>query len=223
MNSISDARLLETRLRVTEIFYSLQGETSRVGMPTVFIRLTGCPLRCDYCDTEYAFHGGETMSLAAIMAQVASHHAQFVTVTGGEPLAQKNCPLLLHELCNAGYLVSLETSGALDVSGLDVRVAKVLDIKTPGSGEVGKNLWSNLAHLTRQDEIKFVICDAPDYLWAVEQVRKRNLANVCPVLFSPAYKKLAEKTLADWILRDRLPVRMQIQLHKYLWGEVPGH
>ncbi|HUL40536.1 MAG TPA: 7-carboxy-7-deazaguanine synthase QueE [Burkholderiales bacterium] len=223
MNSISDARLLETRLRVTEIFYSLQGETSRVGMPTVFIRLTGCPLRCDYCDTEYAFHGGETMSLAAIMAQVASHHAQFVTVTGGEPLAQKNCPQLLHELCNAGYLVSLETSGALDVSGLDVRVAKVLDIKTPGSGEVGKNLWSNLAHLTRQDEIKFVICDAPDYLWAVEQVRKRNLANVCPVLFSPAYKKLAEKTLADWILRDRLPVRMQIQLHKYLWGEVPGH
>lgn len=223
MNSISDARLLETRLRVTEIFYSLQGETSRVGMPTVFIRLTGCPLRCDYCDTEYAFHGGETMSIAAIMAQVASHHAQFVTVTGGEPLAQKNCPLLLHELCNAGYLVSLETSGALDVSGLDVRVAKVLDIKTPGSGEVGKNLWSNLAHLTRQDEIKFVICDAPDYLWAVEQVRKRNLANVCPVLFSPAYKKLAEKTLADWILRDRLPVRMQIQLHKYLWGEVPGH
>jgi len=223
MNSISDARLLETRLRVTEIFYSLQGETSRVGMPTVFIRLTGCPLRCDYCDTEYAFHGGETMSIAAIMAQVASHHAQFVTVTGGEPLAQKNCPQLLHELCNAGYLVSLETSGALDVSGLDVRVAKVLDIKTPGSGEVGKNLWSNLAHLTRQDEIKFVICDAPDYLWAVEQVRKRNLANVCPVLFSPAYKKLAEKTLADWILRDRLPVRMQIQLHKYLWGEVPGH
>jgi len=223
MNSISDARLLETRLRVTEIFYSLQGETSRVGMPTVFIRLTGCPLRCDYCDTEYAFHGGETMSLAAIMAQVASHHAQFVTVTGGEPLAQKNCPQLLHELCNAGYLVSLETSGALDVSGLDVRVAKVLDIKTPGSGEVGKNLWSNLAHLTRQDEIKFVICDAPDYLWAVEQVCKRNLANVCPVLFSPAYKKLAEKTLADWILRDRLPVRMQIQLHKYLWGEVPGH
>ena len=222
MNAISDARLLENRLRITEIFYSLQGETSRAGVPTVFVRLTGCPLRCDYCDTEYAFYGGETMSLAAIMAQVAAHQMHHVTVTGGEPLAQKNCLLLLRELCNAGYSVSLETSGALDISEVDSRVAKILDIKTPGSGEAEKNLWNNLAHLTPQDEIKFVICDEQDYLWAVEQLRKRNLADICPVLFSPAYKKLADQTLADWILRDRLPVRMQIQLHKYLWGDVPG-
>ena len=222
MNAISDARLLENRLRITEIFYSLQGETSRAGVPTVFVRLTGCPLRCDYCDTEYAFYGGETMSLAAIMAQVAAHQMHYVTVTGGEPLAQKNCLLLLRELCNAGYSVSLETSGALDISEVDSRVAKILDIKTPGSGEAEKNLWNNLAHLTPQDEIKFVICDEQDYLWAVEQLRKRNLADICPVLFSPAYKKLADQTLADWILRDRLPVRMQIQLHKYLWGDVPG-
>jgi len=222
MNAISDARLLESRLRVTEIFYSLQGETSRAGIPTVFVRLTGCPLRCAYCDTEYAFYGGESMSLAAIMAQVAAHQTHHVTVTGGEPLAQKNCLLLLRELCNAGYSVSLETSGALDVSQVDVRVVKILDIKTPGSGEVEKNLWSNLAHLRPQDEIKFVICDEQDYLWAVEQLRVRNLAKICPVLFSPAYKILAERTLAEWILRDRLPVRMQIQLHKYLWGDVAG-
>jgi len=222
MNAISDARLLESRLRVTEIFYSLQGETSRAGIPTVFVRLTGCPLRCAYCDTEYAFYGGESMSLAAIMAQVAAHQTHHVTVTGGEPLAQKNCLLLLRELCNAGYSVSLETGGALDVSQVDVRIVKILDIKTPGSGEVEKNLWSNLAHLRPQDEIKFVICDEQDYLWAVEQLRVRNLAKICPVLFSPAYKILAERTLAEWILRDRLPVRMQIQLHKYLWGDVAG-
>jgi len=222
MNAISDARLVESRLRVTEIFYSLQGETSQAGIPTVFVRLTGCPLRCGYCDTDYAFYGGESMSLAAIMAQVAAHQTHHVTVTGGEPLAQKNCLLLLRELCNAGYSVSLETSGALDVSQVDVRVVKILDIKTPGSGEVDKNLWSNLAHLTPHDEIKFVICDERDYLWAVEQLRVRNLAKICPVLFSPAYKILAERTLADWILRDQLPVRMQIQLHKYLWGDVPG-
>ena len=223
MNAISEARLLQSQLRITEIFYSLQGETSRVGLPTVFVRLTGCPLRCGYCDTEYAFYGGEVMTLAAIMAQVAAHQAHYVTVTGGEPLAQKNCLLLLRELCNAGYLVSLETSGALDVSEADPRVSKILDIKTPGSGEVEKNLWSNLAHLTPQDEIKFVLCDEQDYQWAMEQLRKRSLAAICPVLFSPAYRKLAEPTLADWILRDRLPVRMQIQLHKHLWGEAPGH
>jgi 7-carboxy-7-deazaguanine synthase len=222
MTAISETRLRE-QLRITEIFYSLQGETSRVGLPTVFVRLTGCPLRCGYCDTEYAFYGGEVMTLAAIMAQVAAHQARYVTVTGGEPLAQKNCLLLLRELCDAGYLVSLETSGALDVSEADPRVSKILDIKTPGSGEVEKNLWSNLAHLTPQDEIKFVLCDEQDYQWAVEQLRKRNLAAICQVLFSPAYRKLAEPTLADWILRDRLPVRMQIQLHKHLWGEAPGH
>jgi 7-carboxy-7-deazaguanine synthase len=222
MNAISEPRLRE-QLRITEIFYSLQGETSRAGLPTVFIRLTGCPLRCGYCDTAYAFYGGEVMTLAAIMAQVASHQAQYVTVTGGEPLAQKNCLLLLCELCDAGYSVSLETSGALDVSEVDRRVSKILDIKTPGSDEVEKNLWSNLAHLTPQDEIKFVLCDEQDYLWAVAQLRERNLAALCPVLFSPAYRKLAEATLAGWILRDRLAVRMQIQLHKFLWGEVPGH
>ncbi len=222
MTAISEPRLRE-QLRVTEIFYSLQGETSRVGLPTVFVRLTGCPLRCGYCDTQYAFYGGETMTLAAITAQVAAHQAHYVTVTGGEPLAQKNCLLLLRELCNAGYSVSLETSGALDISEVDTRVSKILDIKTPGSGEVEKNLWSNLAHLTPRDEIKFVICDEQDYLWAVEQLRKRNLSAICPVLFSPVYRQLAEQTLADWILRDRLPVRMQIQLHKHLWGEAPGH
>jgi len=222
MTAISEPRLRE-QLRITEIFYSLQGETSRAGLPTVFIRLTGCPLRCGYCDTAYAFYGGEVMTLAAIMAQVASHRAQYVTVTGGEPLAQKNCLLLLRELCDAGYSVSLETSGALDISEVDRRVSKILDIKTPGSGEVEKNLWSNLAHLAPQDEIKFVLCDEQDYQWALAQLRERNLAAVCPVLFSPAYRKLAEAALAAWILRDRLPVRMQIQLHKYLWGEVPGH
>ena len=221
MNAISETRLRE-QLRITEIFYSLQGETSRVGLPTVFVRLTGCPLRCGYCDTEYAFDGGESMTLAAIMAQVAAHQAHYVTVTGGEPLAQKNCLLLLRELCNADYSVSLETSGALDISEVDTRVSKILDIKTPGSGEVEKNLWSNLAHLTPRDEIKFVICDEQDYLWAAEQLRKRNLPAICPVLFSPAYRQLAERTLADWILRDRLPVRMQIQLHKNLWGDIPG-
>jgi 7-carboxy-7-deazaguanine synthase len=221
MNAISETRLRE-QLRITEIFYSLQGETSRVGLPTVFVRLTGCPLRCGYCDTEYAFDGGETMTLAAIMAQVAAHQAHYVTVTGGEPLAQKNCLLLLRELCNAGYSVSLETSGALDISEVDTRVSKIIDIKTPGSGEVEKNLWSNLAHLTPRDEIKFVICDEQDYQWAAEQLRKRNLPAICPVLFSPAYRQLAERTLADWVLRDRLPVRMQIQLHKHLWGEIAG-
>ena len=222
MNAISDARLLQSQLRITEIFYSLQGETSRAGLPTVFVRLTGCPLRCGYCDTEYAFHGGENLSLAAIMAQVAAHQAHYVTVTGGEPLAQKNCLLLLRELCNAGYSVSLETGGALDISEVDARVSKILDIKTPGSGEAEKNLWNNLTYLTKQDEIKFVICDEQDYLWAVEQLRKRNLAAICEVLFSPAYCQLTEQALADWILRDRLPVRLQIQLHKHLWGDAPG-
>ncbi|HSS46424.1 MAG TPA: radical SAM protein, partial [Burkholderiales bacterium] len=182
MNAISEARLLESQLRITEIFYSLQGETSRVGLPTVFIRLTGCPLRCGYCDTEYAFTGGETMTLAEIMAQVTAHQAHYVTVTGGEPLAQKNCLLLLRELCEAGYSVSLETSGALDVAEVDPRVSKILDIKTPGSGEVEKNLWRNLVHLSPRDEIKFVLCDEEDYKWAAKQLHERNLAEICPVL-----------------------------------------
>jgi 7-carboxy-7-deazaguanine synthase len=221
--STPDASIAEQQtLRVSEIFYSLQGETSRAGLPTVFVRLTGCPLRCRYCDTEYAFHGGETLAIGAILRELARYETRFATVTGGEPLAQKNCLLLLTELCDRGYSVSLETSGALDVSQVDPRVSKILDIKTPGSGEVHKNLWANLAHLTRHDEIKFVICDRADYAWAKEQLFERVLHKLCPVLFSPSYHQLPASQLADWILSDQLPVRMQIQLHKALWGEAPG-
>lgn len=210
-------------LRISEIFYSLQGETSRVGLPTVFVRLTGCPLRCTYCDTAYAFSGGQTMSLASIMAEVSRHTPRYVTVTGGEPLAQKNCLPLLRSLCDTGYEVSLETGGALDVSGVDARVMKVLDIKTPASGEVQKNLWSNLEHLNLHDEIKFVLCDEADYLWAKQTLQKRELAGRCDVLFSPAQGQLAAKDLAEWILRDQLQVRLQVQLHKLLWGNEAGH
>lgn len=210
-------------LRISEIFFSLQGETSRVGLPTVFVRLTGCPLRCAYCDTAYAFSGGQNMTLAAILEAVASYGAQYVTVTGGEPLAQKNCLPLLRELCDAGYSVSLETGGALDVSGVDARVSKVLDIKTPASGEVEKNLWSNLEHLTVHDEIKFVLCDEADYQWAKHVLHERELEKRCAVLFSPAQGQLAAKDVAEWILRDRLPVRLQVQLHKLLWGNEAGH
>lgn len=209
-------------LRVSEIFFSLQGETSRVGLPTVFVRLTGCPLRCGYCDTEYAFQGGERISIVAILAEVASYGVRYVTVTGGEPLAQKECITLLRLLCEADYSVSLETSGALDVSAVDSRVSKILDIKTPGSGEVERNRWSNLDCLTSQDEVKFVLCDETDYLWAVEVMRERRLDRICPVLFSPVYGKLDPAALAVWVLRDRLPVRVQVQLHKLLWGEGPG-
>jgi len=212
----------EKSLRITEIFFSLQGETSRVGLPTVFVRLTGCPLRCGYCDTEYAFYGGEGMSLAAIMSAVSRHAPRYVTVTGGEPLAQKECLTLLKQLCDAGYSTSLETSGALDVSKVDVRVSRILDIKTPGSGEAKKNRWQNLEHLSAHDEIKFVLCDEADYQWAVELMRERRLDLICPILFSPVYGKLDPATLAGWVLRDRLPVRVQIQLHKLLWGEGPG-
>lgn len=212
-----------TTLRVTEIFHSLQGETSRTGLPTVFVRLTGCPLRCGYCDTAYAFHGGESLTLDEILARVAAHGAHYVTLTGGEPLAQKQAPLLLRRLADAGYSVSLETSGALDVSAVDPRVSKILDLKTPGSGECGRNLWSNLAHLTPHDEIKLVLCDEDDYRWSCEQIRDHRLADVCPLLMSPVHGKLEPRRLAEWILRDRLPVRMQLQLHKLLWGEKPGH
>lgn len=217
-----DASRLTATLRITEIFYSLQGETSRVGLPTVFIRLTGCPLRCGYCDTEYAFHGGTTMTLAAVLAAAARYRTRYVTVTGGEPLAQRNCGALLRELADQGYSVSLETSGAIDVAQADPRVSKILDIKTPGSGEIEKNLWGNLAHLTARDEIKFVICGEPDYEWAKRQLAERRLDAVCPVLFSPSYRDLPAAQLADWILRDQLPVRLQVQLHKQLWGEQPG-
>jgi 7-carboxy-7-deazaguanine synthase len=200
----------------------LQGETSRVGLPTVFVRLTGCPLRCGYCDTEYAFEGGTTMAISAILCEVAHYDTRYVTLTGGEPLAQKNCLALLAALCDREYSVSLETSGALDVSRVDSRVSKILDIKTPGSGEAQKNHWDNLEYLTPEDEIKFVICDETDYRWAREQLVERRLHTLCPVLFSPSYRDLPAAQLAEWILRDRLRVRMQIQLHKALWGEVPG-
>ena len=209
-------------LRVTEIFLSLQGESSRVGLPTVFVRLTGCPLRCGYCDTEYAFTGGETMDLPAILNRVAELHTRYVCVTGGEPLAQKNCAALLAALCDAGYSVSLETSGALDISAIDARVSRIVDIKTPGSGEVEKNRWENLAALSRSDEVKFVLCDEADYQWAKQVLAEHHLAEKMPILFSPVHGQLNPTQLADWILRDHLPVRLQVQLHKILWGVTPG-
>ncbi|MBI5937436.1 MAG: 7-carboxy-7-deazaguanine synthase QueE [Betaproteobacteria bacterium] len=210
------------RLRISEIFYSVQGETSRIGLPTVFIRLTGCPLRCGYCDTSYAFQGGDWMDMPQILEAVAAHAPRHVTVTGGEPLAQRDCPALLAALCDAGYDVSLETSGALDISAVDKRVSRVVDIKTPGSGEVERNLWSNVERLTPHDELKFVIVDEADYQWSAAVLRERHLAERCSVVFSPAFGQLAPRQLAEWILRDRLPVRMQVQLHKILWGEEPG-
>jgi 7-carboxy-7-deazaguanine synthase len=209
-------------LRISEIFYSLQGETSRVGMPTVFVRLTGCPLRCHYCDTAYAFTGGQSMTLQAVMKEVQGYPARYVTVTGGEPLAQKNCLPLLRMLCEAGYQVSLETSGALDVSAVDARVMKVLDIKTPASGEESRNLWGNLKFLNAQDEIKFVLCDEADYSWAKQMLIQHGLADKCEVLLSPAQGQLSPTDLANWILRDALNVRIQLQLHKILWGNVAG-
>jgi 7-carboxy-7-deazaguanine synthase len=213
----------DSQLRVSEIFYSLQGETSRVGLPTVFIRLTGCPLRCVYCDTAYAFSGGKNMSLADILQQVAEYGPGYVTVTGGEPLAQKNCLPLLTALCDAGYQVSLETGGALDISGVDARVMRVVDIKTPASGEVAKNRWENLSLLTVHDEIKFVLCNEDDYQWAKQILQQHRFAGKCGVLFSPVHGGMDATQLADWILRDRLPVRMQLQLHKLLWNNTPGH
>jgi len=209
-------------LRINEIFLSLQGETSRVGLPTVFVRLTGCPLRCSYCDTEYAFYNGESISISSVLDTVSGYGVQNVTVTGGEPLAQKKCLLLLRLLCDVGYSVSLETSGAQDVSEVDVRVVKILDVKTPGSGENQKNNWINLDYLTSQDELKFVLCDEADYQWAVKTIRDYHLDKMCPILFSPVYNKLDPALLAAWVLRDRLGVRVQIQLHKLLWGEEPG-
>lgn len=209
-------------LRIHEIFYSLQGESSRVGLPTVFVRLTGCPMRCGYCDTAYAFTGGKNMALDDIMARVAEYGTRYVTVTGGEPLAQKKCLVLLGKLCDAGYDVSLETGGGIDTSGVDERVAVILDIKTPGSGEVEKNLWGNLQHLKSKDEVKFVLCDRSDYDWAKQVLAQHDIGSKCSVLFSPVYTQVNPTELAEWILQDRLPVRMQVQLHKILWGEVPG-
>ena len=209
-------------LRIYEIFHSLQGESSRVGLPTVFVRLTGCPLRCGYCDTEYAFHGGATLSFEEILATVASYQAQYVCVTGGEPLAQKGCHELLKMLCDAGYQVSIETSGAMDISQVDQRVSVIMDIKTPGSGEESKNLWSNIAALSAKDEVKFVLVDRADFDWAKQTLGQYDLPSKCPVLFSPVYKTLPPDQLAAWVLQDHLQVRMQVQLHKVIWGEKAG-
>lgn len=210
------------RLRVFEIFYSLQGETRTVGIPTVFVRLTGCPLRCGYCDTEYAFQGGNWLELEAVLERVASYEPRFVTVTGGEPLAQKSCYPLLKALCDKGYEVSLETSGALDISAVDPRVIKVVDVKTPGSREVTKNRFENFAYLLPHDQVKFVICNRADFEWAKEILQQYQLSRQCHVLFSPSFHDQSAGELGDWIIRDNLPVRLQIQLHKYLWGDVPG-
>ena len=210
------------RLKITEIFLSLQGESALVGWPTVFVRLTGCPLRCQYCDTAYAFHGGEWRSLQQVLDDVAGHGVRHVCVTGGEPLAQKACLPLLTRLCDAGYVVSLETSGAIDISAVDPRVIRVVDIKTPGSGEAARNRWDNLALLKEQDQLKFVLCSREDYDWARGVLAQHGLPARCTVLFSPSHDQLEATRLADWILADRLPVRMQVQLHKLLWGNVPG-
>jgi 7-carboxy-7-deazaguanine synthase len=219
----SDATTEQTdRLRITEIFLSLQGESRSVGWPTVFVRLTGCPLRCGYCDTSYAFQGGQWMTLDTIVEQVTQHKVQHVTVTGGEPLAQKACPALLTRLCDVGLEVSLETSGALDVSPVDSRVIKVMDLKTPGSGEETKNRWENIDCLTEQDQIKFVICNRADYDWAKRMMEAHQLAGRCEVLMSPSFEQLEPRVLAEWVIEDRLPARFQLQLHKILWGEEPG-
>lgn len=211
-------------LRITEIFHSLQGETRTVGLPTVFVRLTGCPLRCHYCDTAYAFSGGEIMSLEQILVRVAAYRPRYVCVTGGEPLAQPNCIPLLAALCEAGYEVSLETSGALDIAPVDTRVSRVVDLKAPGSGEVGRNRYENMAELTRNDQVKFVVCSREDYDWAVSKLIEYRLdQRAGEVLMSPSHHQLEARTLAEWIIADKLPVRLQLQLHKYLWNDEPGH
>lgn len=214
--------ILARTLRINEIFFSIQGETSKVGLPTAFIRLTGCPLRCQYCDTSYAFYQGQKISLAEIVQTISTFRTRHVTVTGGEPLAQKACLDLLNHLCDEAYQVSLETSGAIDLAGVDMRVVKILDIKTPGSQQAAKNKFDNLAYITDQDQIKFVICDRTDYQWSIQIIKQYQLTDRCEVYFSPSHDELQAVTLADWILQDKLPVRLQVQLHKYLWGDVPG-
>ncbi len=210
------------RLRISEIFFSLQGEARTVGMPTVFVRLTGCPLRCSYCDTTYAFQGGEWVSFDEIIDSIAQYETPYVTVTGGEPLAQPDCVALLKLLCDKGYQVSLETSGALDISAVDIRVSRVMDLKTPGSGEQPRNLLENIEQITPNDQIKFVVCDRNDYLWSREMIIRYELAGRCEVLVSPSYGEISARELADWVLEDRLPVRFQVQLHKLLWDDEPG-
>ncbi len=210
------------KLKITEIFYSLQGETRTVGLPTVFVRLTGCPLRCQYCDTAYAFSGGEMRTLTSILEEVETYHPKYVTVTGGEPLAQPACLPLLTALCDRGYEVSLETSGALDISKVDTRVIKVVDFKTPGSKEMKKNRYDNIESLQKQDQVKFVICHREDYEWATNIIAQYDLPNRCEVLLSPSYQELKNDELADWILQDNLPVRFQLQMHKVIWGDIQG-
>ncbi len=210
------------RLRITELFLSLQGESRTVGLPTVFIRLTGCPLRCGYCDTEYAFSGGEWRDIDEVVTEAHAYGVRHICVTGGEPLAQKGCLQLLSALCELGHEVSLETSGALDIHGVDARVSRVVDIKTPGSGEVAKNRWENLALLNSHDQLKFVISDRADYDWSRQVIEERNLEGHCELLFSPVHGSLEPSQLADWIVADRLPVRFQLQLHKLLWADGPG-
>ena len=209
-------------IKIYEIFHSLQGETSRIGLPTVFVRLTGCPMRCTYCDTEYAFSGGGNMQIADILAKVASFETKYVTVTGGEPLAQKECYMLLQAMCDAGYSVSLETGGAMDIAPVDERVSIILDIKAPASNEEKNMLWGNVNHIKPKDEIKFVLCNRADYDWAKAKITELKLIEKCPILFSPSYHELSAEMLAGWILADKLPVRMQVQLHKILWGEKQG-
>lgn len=218
----TDSDTDQSKLRITEIFYSLQGEANTVGIPTVFVRLTGCPLRCQYCDTEYAFSGGNWMTIAQIRDEISQFQTHYVTITGGEPLAQKACVRLLEVLCEQGYRVSLETSGAMDISGVDPRVSKVMDIKTPGSGETDKMNWRNIDSLTQNDQVKFVVCDRHDYDWAIDKLQQYQLTERCEVLFSPSYEQLAIRDLAEWVLADQLPVRVQIQLHKHIWGNLPG-
>jgi 7-carboxy-7-deazaguanine synthase len=210
------------RLKLTEIFRSLQGEADTAGIPTVFVRLTGCPLRCQYCDTAYAFHGGEWATLEEVVQKVRDFATHHVCVTGGEPLAQKGCAALLSRLCDEGLRVSLETSGAMSLAGLDPRVVRVVDVKTPGSGEESRNRYEELERLQSKDLVKFVICGREDYEWSRAKLEELKLASRCTVLFSPSHEQLPPGTLADWLLEDQLPVRFQIQLHKYLWGNVPG-
>jgi 7-carboxy-7-deazaguanine synthase len=219
---LSDEPSKRERLRINEIFHSLQGEADAVGFRTVFVRLTGCPLRCQYCDTEYAFHAGDWCDIDSILDKVREFDSPHVCVTGGEPLAQPNCRILLTRLCDAGHQVSLETSGAMDIAGVDGRVARVVDIKTPGSGEAARNRIDNFHLLTRRDQLKFVICSREDFDWSKAYLKEHALSERCQVLFSPSYTQVSPTTLADWILADRLPVRFQLQLHKVLWGDTPG-
>lgn len=217
-----DANLKHERLRINEIFHSLQGEADAVGFPTVFVRLTGCPLRCQYCDTEYAFHAGDWRDIDDIVDQVRSFGAQHVCVTGGEPLAQPNCLKLLSRLCDEGFSVSLETSGAMNIAEVDVRVSRVVDVKTPGSNEAARNRTDNFEFLTPRDQLKFVICSREDFDWSKAYLQEHGLPGRCQILFSPSYQQISPTSLAEWILADRLQVRFQLQLHKILWGDVPG-